>query len=121
MSDKKPVPEVVTGAITINIDDDGGFYQLTAPTGDEGAVTAFGLPAVLTVDGIKYMAFLDETGEPDDDLGSGVFMLAPVESTEDADVDFGLAPAADDAADAAEEEDDEDAEEDDEDAPDAAA
>jgi len=78
---------VVTGPVIIQMDSDAEAYNLVAPNGDEGPVTDWGIPAILTSGGLTYIAHRDEDGDPDPDIGSAVCLLTPI-ATEEAEVEF---------------------------------
>lgn len=78
---------VVTGAVIIQTDSETEEYNLLAPNGDEGEVSSWGVPAVLVSGGLIYLAYRDEDGEPDVEIGPAVCLLTPI-ATEETEVEF---------------------------------
>lgn len=56
-----------------------GSYRLVGPNGEEGGTADMGVPATLTIGNETYMAFLDQDGNPDEELGEKVYLLTEVE------------------------------------------
>jgi hypothetical protein len=81
---------MAAGAITIQVDADGGaldeegvplgVYRLVGPNGEEGGITDFGIPAILTIGNERYMAFIDVDGLPDEDLGPAAYLIKEVQT-----------------------------------------
>ena len=78
---------VVTGAVIIQTDSETEEYNLLAPNGDEGEVSSWGVPAVLVSGGLTYLAYRDEDGYPDVEIGPAVCLLTPI-ATEETEVEF---------------------------------
>jgi hypothetical protein len=78
---------VVTGPVIIQMDSGEEEYNLLAPNGDEGPVTDWGIPAILVSGNLTYLAYRDEDGDSDPDIGTAVCLLTPI-ATEETEVEF---------------------------------
>ena len=76
-------------AIMIEVDDESGVYRLVGPGDEEGALSDYGVPATLKIGNEMYMAFIDEGGLEDADLGTDAYLVTAVE-TDVEDVKFDL-------------------------------
>jgi hypothetical protein len=79
----------MSGAITIQNDEEQGVYRLVGPNSEEGPITDWGTPATLSLGDYLYMAFIDFEGLPCPEIGTSAYQLSTV-LTEAEDVEFDI-------------------------------